>query len=197
MFIIEGDFLRGKGGCFGQNEVGINKAAKQPDEGLLELVIALGGDVVVLQILFTMESDLLGFDLSVLHVDFVAYQDDGDGLADSGQVLIPFRHIRVSDTRAHVEHDNAAVAANIVAVAQTSELLLASGIPNVENDLSVVREERHWVNFDSDSGDVLLFVFTGQVALDEGSLADSAVTDKNELEFRNLLLDHLQKVSRI
>jgi hypothetical protein len=144
-----------------------------------------------------MESDLLGFDLSVLDVDFVAYQDDGDGLADSGQVFIPFRHIRVSDARAHVEHDNAAVAANIVAVAQTSELLLASGIPNIEDDLAVVREERHWVNFDSDSGDVLLFVFTGQVALDEGSLADSAVTDENELEFRNLLLDHLHKVSRI
>ena len=159
--------------------------------------IALGGDVVVLQILFSVESDLLGFDLSVFNVDLVSDQNDGDGLANSGKIFIPFGHIRVSDARAHIKHDNAAVAADIVAIAQTSELLLASGIPNVEYNLTVVSEERHRVHFDSDSGDVLLFVFTGQVALNKGSLADSTVTDENELEFRNLLLDHLHKISRI
>ncbi len=57
-----------------------------------------------------MESDLLGLDLSVLDVDFVAYEDNWDALTNSDQVLVPLRYILVGDSRADVEHDDAAVA---------------------------------------------------------------------------------------
>jgi hypothetical protein len=39
------------------------------------------------------------------------------------------------------------------------------------------------MDFDTERRHVLFFEFTGQVALDEGRLADATVADENELEF--------------
>jgi hypothetical protein len=192
------DFSGGEEGGLDKGEVGIvDQAAEKPDEGLLELVVALGRDVVVLEVLLTVEGDLLGLNLAVTHVDFVADKHDGDGLAHTGQILVPLGHVGVSDARAHIEHDDTTVASNIVTITKASKLLLTSGIPNVEVDLTVVGEEGHGVDFDSESGDVPLLEFSGQMTLDERSLADTAVTDEDELELWNLLLllmlNHLKK----
>ena len=81
----------------------------------------------------------------------------------------------------------------LVSISETTEFLLTSGIPNVELDHTVGGMELHGVNFDSESGDVLLFEFSGEMSLDESSLADSAITDEDELIFRNLrLVFHLK-----
>ena len=88
----------------------LDESSQKPDEGLFELVVALGRDVVVLEVLLSVESDLLGLDLSVLDVDLVANEDNGDALTDSDQVLVPFGYILVGDSGADVEHDDAAVA---------------------------------------------------------------------------------------
>jgi hypothetical protein len=58
----------------------------EPEERLLEVVVGLGGDVVVLQVLLSVEGDGLCLDLALLHVDLVAGEDDGDVLADTDQV---------------------------------------------------------------------------------------------------------------
>jgi hypothetical protein len=63
---------------------------------------------------------------------------------------------------------------------------LAGGVPHVELDGAVVGVEDHGVDFHSEGGDVLLFEFASQVALDEGGLADSTVSHEHEFEFRNL-----------
>lgn len=47
---------------------------------------------------------------------------------------MPVGNVLVCDTRRHVEHDDAAVAVNIVTIAKTTELLLAGGIPDIELD---------------------------------------------------------------
>ena len=47
---------------------------------------------------------------------------------------MPIWDVLVCDAGSHVEHDNTALAVNVVAVAKTTELLLASGIPDVELD---------------------------------------------------------------
>lgn len=139
-----------------------------------------------------MEGDLLGLHLAVFHIDLVANEDDWDRLADARQILVPLGHIRVGDARAHIKHDDAALAANIVAITQTSEFLLAGSVPNVEHNLAVVREERHRVDLDSERGDVLLFKLASQVTLDEGRLANAAITDEDKLELWKLLLNHLK-----
>ena len=177
VLIIESDFNRSEDGGLHKHQVGVvGKTTEEPNEGLFELVVALGGDVVVLEVLLAVEGDLLGLDLAVLDIDLVAHEHDGDVLADASQVLVPLGHVGVGDARADVEHDDAAVAADVVAVAQASELFLARGIPHVEQDLPVVREEGHRVNFNTKCGDVLLFELTSQVALNEGRLADASVT---------------------
>jgi hypothetical protein len=65
-----------------------NKLACQPKERLLKVVVGLGGDVVVLEILLSVESDGLGLHLSLLHVNLVSGEDDGDILADTDQVTL-------------------------------------------------------------------------------------------------------------
>lgn len=72
-------------------ELGVaDKLASEPKEGLLEVVVGLGGDVVVLEVLLAVEGDGLGLDLALLHVDLVTSEDDGDVLADTDEVTLSF-----------------------------------------------------------------------------------------------------------
>ena len=61
-----------------------------------------------------MESDLLGLNLAVLHVDLVSNKDDRDVLANTDEILVPLGHILVGDAGAHIEHDNGAISANAI-----------------------------------------------------------------------------------
>ena len=69
----------------------------------------------------------------------------------------------------------------LVSITETSELFLTSGVPHVEADGSVVGVENHGVNLNTESGDVLLLKLACQMSLDKGGLADTTVTNKNEL----------------
>lgn len=58
----------------------------EPEEGLLEVVVGLGGDIVVLEVLLAVEGDGLGLDLALLHIDLVTAENDGDVLADTDEI---------------------------------------------------------------------------------------------------------------
>ena len=58
----------------------------EPQERLLKVVVGLGRDIVVLQVLLAVEGDGLGLDLALLDVDLVTAENDGDVLADSDQI---------------------------------------------------------------------------------------------------------------
>jgi hypothetical protein len=169
-----------------------NELPREPQERLLEVVVGLGGDVVVLEILLAVEGDGLGLDLALLDIDLVAGQDNGDVLADTDQVTVPVGDVLVGDARGDVEHDDTALAVDVVAVAKTTELLLSSGVPDIELNLTKVlgcvlvtggarfvrwaeggyaygRETKR-VDLDTESSDVLLLELTSQVTLDEGGL---------------------------
>lgn len=53
---------------------------------------------------------------------------------------MPVGDVLVGDTGGHIEHDDAALAVDVVAIAQTTELLLSSGIPHIELDGTQVLE---------------------------------------------------------
>ena len=89
-----------------------DKSAEQPDEGLFELIVGLGRDIIVLQVLLSVESDLLGLDLSVLDVDLVSNKDDRNVLADTDEILVPLGNVSIGDTGAHIEHNDGAISAN-------------------------------------------------------------------------------------
>ena len=63
-----------------------HKLASQPQERLLKVVVGFGGDIVVLQVLLSVESDSLRLDLTFLHVDLVATEDNWDVFANTDEV---------------------------------------------------------------------------------------------------------------
>ena len=66
---------RGKSRSSNEIQVGVtNQLASQPKERLLKVVVGLGRDIVVLQILLSVESDGLGLYLTLLQD--VAVNDD-------------------------------------------------------------------------------------------------------------------------
>ena len=60
---------RSEGGHGDEFEVGItDQLPGQPEEGFLEVVVGLGGDVVVLEVLLAMEYDRLGLHFAILEM---------------------------------------------------------------------------------------------------------------------------------
>lgn len=53
---------------------------------------------------------------------------------------MPVRNVLVGDARRHIEHDDAALAVDVVAITETTKLLLSSGVPHVELDSAQVLE---------------------------------------------------------
>ena len=56
---------------------------------------------------------------------------------------VPVGDVLVCNARGDVKHDDAALAVDIVAIAETTKFLLAGGVPNVELDLT---EVLRWVS---------------------------------------------------
>ena len=65
---------------------------------------------------------------------------------------MPVRNILVGDARGDIKHDDATLALNVVTVPETTELLLASGIPDVEADGTKVGGEGKWMDLDTEGG---------------------------------------------
>jgi hypothetical protein len=63
-----------------------NEFPGEPEERLLEVVVWLGWDVVVLEVLLAVEGDGLGLDLALLNVNLVTGKNDGDVLADANEI---------------------------------------------------------------------------------------------------------------
>ncbi len=110
----------------------LGELAREVQERFLEVVVGLRGDLIVLDVLLAMEVDLLGLHLALLDLDLVAAQHNRNVLADARQVTVPVWHVLVGDTRGHVEHDDRALALDVVAIAQAAVLLLAGRVPHVE-----------------------------------------------------------------
>jgi len=51
---------------------------------------------------------------------------------------VPVGDVLVGDAGSNIEHDDAALAVDVVTVTETAELLLAGGIPHIELDLAEV-----------------------------------------------------------
>jgi hypothetical protein len=174
---------RGKSGSSDEFQSRVaNKLSCQPEEWLLEVVIGLGGDVVVLKVLLSVESDCLSLHLSLLNINLVTGEDDGDILADADQITVPVGNVLVGNAGGDVEHDDAALAVDVVSVTKTSKLLLSCGIPDIELDVAQVRAESQRMNLNTKGGNILLLELSSQMTLDERGLSGSSVTDKDKLE---------------
>lgn len=128
-----------------------------------------------------MERDGFGFHFTIFDVHFVAAQHDGYVLAHAHKILVPGGHVFVCDARCDVEHDDGALALDVVAVAQAAKLLLARRVPHVKCDRAAIRREAQRMHFDAQRGHILLLEFACQVSLDKGGLADATIANKYKL----------------
>jgi hypothetical protein len=71
-----------------------------------------------------MESDLLGLHFAILNVDLVSAENNWDMFAHPNEITMPVGHVLVSETRSDIEHDDGSLTLNVIAVTQTTELLL-------------------------------------------------------------------------
>jgi len=118
------------------------------------------------------------------------------GSAGQALLTVPVGNVLVGNAGSYVEHDNTALSVDVVTITETTELLLAGSIPDIEGDgtkvlisvSGVVRERRmgggldrrvtygseaKGVNLDTKCGHILLLEFTRQMTLDEGGLTRS------------------------
>ena len=105
-----------------------------------------------------------------LDVDLVIAEDDRDVLANTLKITVPVRYVLVGDAGGDVEHDDTALALNVVTIAETTELLLTGGIPDVEADRAEVGGERERVDLDTEGGYTMAATRSGSV---RGSRRDS------------------------
>ena len=63
-----------------------NQLTSEPEEGLLEVVVGFGGDIVVLEVLLAVEGNGLGLHLTLLNIDLVTGEDNRDILADTDEI---------------------------------------------------------------------------------------------------------------
>lgn len=73
---------------------------------------------------------------------------------------MPVGNVLVGDTGGNIEHDDTALPVDVVTIAETTELLLSSGVPHVELDLTVVLQFRisSGLGFTGSRGEVLTVV---------------------------------------
>ena len=83
-----------------------DQLSTEPEEWLLKVVVGLCRDIVVLQVLLSVEGDHLCLDLSVFVVDLVSAENDWDVLADSDEITMPVWNVFVCDSGGDIEHDD-------------------------------------------------------------------------------------------
>lgn len=124
-----------------------------------------------------MKDYALGFDLSVLDVNFVAAKYNRYVFANPDQIAMPVWYVFVGDARRNVKHDDGALSLNVVTVAKAAKFLLTGGIPNVEAYRSAIGMENQRMHFHAQSRHILFFKFSRQVALDERRFTGTPVAD--------------------
>lgn len=68
---------------------------------------------------------------------------------------MPVGDVLVCDAGCHIEHDDTALAVDVVTITETTKLLLTGGIPHIELDLTVVLAAYQYMWRAIDGGGVL------------------------------------------
>lgn len=92
-----------------------------------------------MDVLLSVERDGAGLDFSLLNVDFVSTKHNGNVLTDTFKITMPIGDVLIGDPGSDVEHDDTALALDVVTITEATKFLLTSGIPHVEADRAKVR----------------------------------------------------------
>ena len=114
-----------------------------------------------------MKRDRFRSHLTVSHVHFIPAQHNRNVFAHARDVSVPRRHVLIRRSRRHVEHDNRALAVNVIPISQPAEFLLTGSIPAIESNRPAVGVKIERVHRHANRGEVFLLKLTSQVTLDE------------------------------
>lgn len=89
-----------------------DQLASKPQERLLKVVVGLGRDIIVLQVLLAVECDGLCLNLALLDIDLVTAKNNWDVFADTDKITVPVGNVLVCDTGSDIEHDDGALSLN-------------------------------------------------------------------------------------
>jgi hypothetical protein len=90
--------------------------------------------------------------LTNLNINLVSAQHNGNVLANTLKIAVPIWHILIGDSRSDIEHDDAALALDVISITKTTKLFLPGGIPDIETDRAEISGKGKWVDFDTESG---------------------------------------------
>lgn len=79
------------------------KLPSEVEERLLKVVVALCRYLIVLQILLPVESNLLGFNLHVLHINLVSAENNGNVLTDTEITIYRTKYTKSSSTKGKIK----------------------------------------------------------------------------------------------
>jgi hypothetical protein len=91
-----------------------DQLACQPKEGLFKVVVGLCRDIIVLEILLSMEGDGLCLDFAFLDIDLVTAKYDGDVFTYTHKITVPVGHVFVGDSGSHIKHDDGTLTTNTI-----------------------------------------------------------------------------------
>ena len=117
------------------------QSSEKPNERLVKLIIGFGRDIKVLESSSSVEGDLLSLDFPVFNIDLVTNQADWDAFTDSGKVLVPLGNVFVSNSGADIEHDDTALALDVVTFSEAAKFLLSSSVPDLQVDKAVANSD--------------------------------------------------------
>jgi hypothetical protein len=135
-----------------------------------------------------METNLIGFDLSILNIGLVSDKTNGNIRTDLSKVLVPFVDISISVSWSEIKHDKSTISLDVVTLSQLSKFLLASSVPNVKGDLSKVGVKDNGSDLGSLSRDIRFLKVTSVMSLGKGSLSDTSVSDQDKFELSSDIL---------
>merc|ERR1719341_1352489 len=107
-------------------------------------------------------------------------------------------NILVGHSGCHVKHDDCTLALDIVAIPQTSKLLLTCCVPHIEPNGATVGVEDQRVNLHSKGCNILLLKLSSQMSLHKGGLSSPSISPQHQLEGGHVFsCGHLEAQSNI
>lgn len=80
-----------------------------------------------------MEDDGFCLNFAVLHINLISTEYNRDIFTYSYKISVPVGNILVRDSRCNIKHNNGTVGLDVVTITKTSQLLLASSVPDIES----------------------------------------------------------------
>lgn len=95
---------------------------------------------------------------------------------------MPIRDIFVGYSGGNIKHDDPTLSLDVVAISESTKLLLSGCIPHVETDGTSVGVENQWVYFHTQSGYISLLKLASEMSFDKRRLPSSTIPNEDQFK---------------